>query len=95
MTCEWVKLTAKGNEPDIYVNLANASAIFPQKEGAEIWFLSGSGEEGKIQVKECPDKIIALLKEVENADQAGEKRLGLQPSMRRRAPRAACVPPDL
>jgi hypothetical protein len=67
MTSEWVKLTVKGDKPDTYVNLTNASAIFTKGEVAEIWFLSGSGEEGKIQVKESPDKIIALLNEVKNA----------------------------
>jgi hypothetical protein len=70
MTSEWVKLTAKGDKPDTYVNLANASAIFAKGDVAEIWFLSGSGEEGKIQVKESPDKIIALLNEVKNAHRA-------------------------
>jgi len=67
MASEWVKLTVKGDKPDAYVNLANASSIFPRGEVAEIWFLSGSGEEGKIQVKESPDKIIALLNELKSA----------------------------
>jgi len=71
MASEWVKLTVKHSKPEdvpnAYVNLANASSIFHQGEGAEIWFLSGSGEEGKIQVKESPDKVIALLNEVKNA----------------------------
>jgi hypothetical protein len=68
MASEWVKLTVKGDKPDAYVNLANASAIFPRGEVVEIWFLSGSGEEGRIQVKESPDQIIALLNEVKNAN---------------------------
>jgi hypothetical protein len=67
MASEWVKLTVKGDKQDTYVNLMNASAIFAKGEVAEIWFLSGSGEEGKIQVKESPDEIIALLNEVKNA----------------------------
>jgi len=70
MASEWVKLTVKHTKPDgepnTYVNLANASSIFPQGVGAEIWFLSGSGEEGKIQIKESTDKIIALLNEIKN-----------------------------
>lgn len=73
MASEWVKLTVKHakpeNAPNAYVNLANASSIFPQGKGAEIWFLSGSGEEGKIQVEESPDKVIALLDDVRNAKQ--------------------------
>ena len=68
MASEWVKLTVKGDKPDAYVNLANASAIFPRGEVAEIWFLFGSGDEGKIQVKESPSQIIALLNEVKNAN---------------------------
>lgn len=68
MASEWVKLTVKGDKPDTYVNLTNASSIFHKGEVAEIWFLSGSGEEGKIQVKESPDKIIELLNEVKNAN---------------------------
>ncbi len=60
MASEWVKLTVKGDKPDVYVNLANASAIFPRGEVAEIWFLSGSGEEGKIQVKEKNRRIKLL-----------------------------------
>lgn len=67
MASEWVKLTVKGDKQDTYVNLMNASAIFAKGEVAEIWFLSGSGEEGKIQVKESPDEIIARLNEVKNA----------------------------
>jgi hypothetical protein len=68
MASEWVKLTVKGDKPDTYVNIGNASSIFPKGEMAEIWFLSGSGEEGKILVKEPPDKIIALLNEGRNAN---------------------------
>ncbi len=70
MACDWVKLTVKTDKPDTYINLANASSIFPKGEGAEIWFLSGSGEEGKIMVKESPEEILARLKEVKGARRA-------------------------
>jgi hypothetical protein len=69
MASEWVKLTVRhaipdGGAPNAYVNLTNASSIFHQAAGgSEIWFLSGSGEEGKIQVTQSPDEIIRLLNE--------------------------------
>ena len=60
MASEWVKLTVRhaipdGGAPNAYVNQAAG--------GSEIWFLSGSGEEGKIQVTQSPDEIIRLLNE--------------------------------
>jgi hypothetical protein len=41
MADEWVKLTAadkEWNKAKIYVNLSNATSIWPKEKGSEIWF---------------------------------------------------------
>jgi hypothetical protein len=67
MASEWVKLTNDASKATIYVNLANASSVFPYGRGAEIWFLANAGGEGKIQVSESPDVIMQRLGEVKSA----------------------------
>jgi hypothetical protein len=75
MSSEWIKLTSQAdgkirNGTEIYINLANASSIYPHSGGSEIWFLAGAGPEGHVRVTECPDTILQRLREVIDTPQA-------------------------
>jgi hypothetical protein len=75
MSSEWIKLTSQAdgkikNGTEIYINLANASSIYPQGGGSEIWFLAGAGPEGHVRVMECPETIFRRLQEVIDNPQA-------------------------
>jgi hypothetical protein len=67
MASEWLTLTGTALKKPIYVNLANASSIFGNGKGSDIWFISDSGREGKIQVDEPPEVILTRLGEVKRA----------------------------
>jgi hypothetical protein len=67
MSSEWLSLTSTTNKRPIYVNLANASSIFSNGKGSDIWFISDAGKEGKIQVDEPPEVILTRLNEVKRA----------------------------
>jgi hypothetical protein len=67
MASEWLTLTGTTLKKSVYVNLANASSIFANGRGSDIWFISDSGKEGKIQVDEPPEVILTRLSEVKRA----------------------------
>jgi len=66
MASEWVKTYCEARQARKRAKRLRESCKckfhFPQGKGAEILVLSGSGEEGKIQIEESPDKVIALLR---------------------------------
>jgi hypothetical protein len=70
MASEWLTLTGAASKKPIYVNLANASSIFPNGKGSDIWFLTDAGKEGKLQVDEPPDVILMRLGEVKRSQRS-------------------------
>jgi hypothetical protein len=66
---EWVALYDTEAETVVYVNLEQASSIYPIDTGSEIWFLEHPGEPGLgwIRVRETPSDIFQLLRELPNA----------------------------
>jgi hypothetical protein len=66
MASEWVKLYDTEADASIYVNLAQASSIYPEESGGSvIWFFEFPDEENiaRIFVKESPDEIFRILRE--------------------------------
>jgi hypothetical protein len=66
MASEWVKLYDTEADASIYVNLAQASSIYPEEIGGSvIWFFEFPDEENiaRIFVKESPDEIFRILRE--------------------------------
>jgi hypothetical protein len=70
MASEWLTLTGAASKKTIYVNLANASSIFPNGNGSDIWFVADAGKEGKIQVVEAPEAILTRLGEVKRSQRS-------------------------
>ena len=73
MVVEWIKLNLQeGEYKDVYVNLANASSIWPHEKGSDIRFLAidDQGKNGHILVRETPDEIFRRLREVPNPAQS-------------------------
>jgi hypothetical protein len=66
---EWVKLYDTEQDSEVYVNLAQASSIYPLESGSAIWFLEHPDwpEMGRICVKESPVEIFKILREVPSA----------------------------
>jgi hypothetical protein len=63
MSAHWVKLTNKATDEPVYVNMPNASAIYPFENGSRIFFVGGAQNE-VIIVREPPVAILELLREV-------------------------------
>ena len=73
MVVEWIKLNLQeGEYKDVYVNLANASSIWPHEKGSDKRFLAidDQGKNGHILVRETPDEIFRRLREVPNPAQS-------------------------
>ena len=73
MDAQWIKLKLQDDESkDVYVNLANASSIWPHGKGSNIRFLAVEDQEwnGHIFVRESPDEIFRRLREVPNPAQS-------------------------
>ena len=67
MASEWVELFDTDDNVSVFVNLSNASSIYPQKpRGSVIWFPQylGETEEYNIHVREDPKEIIQKVREV-------------------------------
>ena len=64
MSSEWLTLTSSVSKKHIFINMTNASAIFPNGKGSEVWFLADASREGKIQVEEAPEVILTRLAEI-------------------------------
>ena len=65
---KWVKLTPKEHgwePPEIYVNLSNATSIWPIEGGAQIWFFASNDKAGHFEVTESPSKIIEMSKDAD------------------------------
>jgi hypothetical protein len=61
MADKWVKLTPKEEgwiPSEIYVNLSNATSIWPIEGGAQIWFFASKDKNGHFEVTESPGEII-------------------------------------
>jgi len=70
MASEWVKLTNETGEC-IYVNLANANWIFTTiNGGSAIWCRVNAGIDGRVHVKEPPEKVFVLFDEAKSAEGA-------------------------
>jgi hypothetical protein len=68
MASEWIKLTDDEINESVYVNLANARSIIrTMNGGSAIWFLGGIGKDGRVNVKETPEEVLALIDEVKSA----------------------------
>lgn len=67
MSSEWIKLFDVDVKREVYVNLANASAIYPHNDGSAIWFLEHpeNSELGRILVQENPQTILRKLHRAE------------------------------
>ena len=67
MATEWVKLTdldsKDGKEPNLWINLTNASVIAEHKGGSRIWF-AGDTKNATTDVKESPDDILRKAGEI-------------------------------
>jgi hypothetical protein len=64
MASEWIELTDDEVNEAVYVNLANARLIRPTMGGGSaIWFLLGAGRDGRVHVKEPPEKVLAQFEE--------------------------------
>jgi hypothetical protein len=80
MTSAWIWLSPDRSEgvereKKLYVNMANASSIYPRAgstngRGSVIWFLAGAGPNGQIQVLESPEEIEQLIQEAAKADRS-------------------------
>ncbi len=67
MASEWVKLTNETGEC-IYVNLANANWILTTiNGGSAIWCRVDAGKDGRVHVKEPPEKVLTLFDEAKSA----------------------------
>lgn len=64
MSSEWLTLTGSASKKQIFINMANANAIFPNGKGSDVWFLTDASREGKIQVEEAPEVILTRLAEI-------------------------------
>ena len=74
---QWIKLKSQDDgSKDVYVNLANASSIWPHEKGSDIRFLAREDkvENGHILVKETPDEIFRRLREVPKSSAVLEAR---------------------
>jgi hypothetical protein len=70
MSSEWLPLTASASNKHVFINMANANAIFPNGKGLDIWFLTDASREGKIQVEEAPEVILTRLAEIRRTHRA-------------------------
>ena len=73
MVAEWIKLKPQDDESkDVYMNLANASSIWPHEKGSDIRFLAveDQARNGHIFVRETPDEIFRRLRQVSNPAQS-------------------------